>query len=113
MANKVPYKPDYLKVTPQNRDITSVVRAQLNFMVECGRSSPKKDPRQFGSFYEKFRSKDWVVLEFNPHSADLGISKRDTVYDDRAEALNAAIQHLSNDGYEAKVFDLEGMVDKI
>lgn len=118
MADKNQYKPDYLKITLQNEDsgrnLTEVVRAQLNLMVELGRSpSQKKDPRAFGSFDDKFRSNDWAVLGFNPYSADLGFSKRDTVYHNRAQALNAALQHLNDKGYEVKLFDLEGIVDKI
>jgi len=94
-------KSDYLKVIPQKkaggRDVRDVIKEQF----------------EFGSFHEQFRTMNWVVLEFYPYSVDLGISRNDTVYATRGEALNAAIQHLINRGYEAKQFDLEGMIDKI
>ncbi|MEK6925572.1 MAG: hypothetical protein AABW71_05040 [Nanoarchaeota archaeon] len=117
MANNTEYKPDYLKVTPKGKDdrfraLGGVLREHSQIIQRANRSI-EPDPRMFGYFNELFRTGNWLVLKFDAYSADLGIEGRETAYSTRAQALNAAIRHLDNEGYEAKPFDLEGMINKV
>ena len=113
MANKVPYKPDYLKVSKKRRadqvkDVREIV--SLNFDMAHNPAMSKEVP---GSLTELFRTVNYSVVEFIAHSVDLGRSRNDTIYATKGEALRAAIKYFDRAGYEAKVFDLEGMVDEI
>ena len=111
------YKADYLKVTGKNeahpvKNITDILTAHSTIIHQANRSE-EIDPKVFGFFHEQLRTHEWVVLRFDPYSVDCGMQKKDTAYETRDQALNAAIQYLGNNGYQAKSFDLEGMIDKI
>lgn len=117
MADKVQYKADYLKVTGADdahdvKNITDILRAHSEIINQADRSE-KIDPIVFGFFHEQLRSYKWVVLRFDPYSVDCRIQKKNTLYETRDQALNAAVQYLSDNGYQAKPFDLELMIDKI
>ena len=115
LKNKVECKSAYLKVTSKQRgisDITDVLREHSN-VVHQANMSEAPDPRQFGFFAEQLRTATCVVLKFDAYSADLGVEREATAYATKGQALSAAIQHLRSEGYEAKPFDLQGMIDKV
>ena len=117
MADKLQYKPYYLKVTSRDEahpiaNIPRVIRPLSEIFHQSNRSE-EVDERAFGFFNEQFRTLQWVVLQFNPYSVDWGIQKKDTAYETQDQSLNAAVQYLSDHGYQAKIFDLEGMIDVI
>jgi len=109
-----PYKPDYLKVTSKDEDLRNISYVVREFSIIY--FDPKSDnvnPLNFGIFNEIFRTSELTILEFRPFSADCGIGEENTSYKTRAQALGAAISFLDKKGYQAKPFDLEGMLEKI
>ena len=116
MASQAHYKSDYLKVTSTDDNpignIDNILRTHSAIVNEANRSE-KIDPRVFGFFHEKFRTYEWIILQFDPCSADCGFEKENTAYKTRKQALNAAVRYFNKNGYQAKQFDLEGMIDKI
>jgi hypothetical protein len=117
MKGSAQSEPNYLKVTSKDKDhplndIYTVLREHSE-LINKSNSSAKIEPRVFGFFSDKFRTVDWVVLQFFPYSADFGVAKKDTAYGTKKEALAAAVKYLDNKGYKAILFDLEGMVNKI
>ena len=117
MVEPTRYKADYLKVTRKDgvhtvRDIQYIIRA-CSEIAHRANSSEEIDPQVFGFFYEVLRTGEWVVLRFDPYSVDCNIGKKDTAYQTRGSALNAAVKYLNDNGYQAKSFDLEGMIDAI
>lgn len=107
------YKSDFLKVEKKegnDHDILIVIRAHANLIHELNYTDDK-DPRLVGYFNEILRRRDWSLLSFDPYSVDCGF--RDSTYQTRDLALDAAIAYLDGFGFKAKAFDLEGMIDKL
>jgi len=117
MNSSAQSEPNYLKVTSKDKthpldDIYRILREHSE-IIQRNNSSTKIEPRLFGFFSDKFRTVDWVVLQFFPHSADLRIEKNNTAYKTRKEALAAAVKYLGDKGYKAIPFDLAGIVDRV
>jgi len=101
---KKEHKPDYIKViAAEESDLLS----RTLYSVDWG------EHYEFGQFRRAIDiSKYCRVFRFDPLSHDV-LPADGRKYDNRQEALNAAIKYLNSQGFHAKTFDLVGLVDRI
>jgi hypothetical protein len=110
MAPKHDY---YLKITEYNgsssiQDIDNIIREHNEHIKGY---LDRHDTSAFGSFQEIFHTDSARVIRYNTFSQEIGVIN--TPYVTQGKALTAAIEFFDKRGYQAKVVDLEAVVDQL
>ena len=112
------FRSNYLKVVSKDdnhklQDLSFALSKYETIIYQEDRRDGKSSEAFFGYFYEILRTDDWSLLRFSPYSQDWNISEKATSYETQDKALEAAINFLDTEGYKAKSFDLELLINEI